>query len=306
MSLHPGHLRHRPKSAMWIAALLAGAVLTLSTTAVPPEASAEPAPAPRSTPAPPTASSFTTTPSKLTSAGGSVILSASVTSAISCTFSSNKTVKGLPATVACSDGTADEDVTVPANTHKKTATYTFALSVSGSTKTVKARGIKLSVGPYCVPAPGAYLVGCKLAGAKLAGANLSGANLSGANLSGANLSGANLSGDNASGTDLVGANLDNVASGGVTGTPASLPTDWSLVDGYFVGPRADLSGADLSGADLSGLDLAGANLYASNLSGADLSGANLFGVTSGRITGTPASLPEGWSLANGYLVGPPS
>ena len=309
-----------------------------------------------------------TTPSKLTSAGGSVTLSAYATNAISCAFSSNKTVNSLPATVSCSTGTVDEDVIVPANTRRKAVTYTFHLSVNGTT-TVKARLVTLSVGPYCVPGPSAYLVGCNLAGAKLAGADLSGANasgadlsganlsgakasgtnlsradlsgadlsgvtsggitgtpaslptnwslangylvgpgadLSGADLSGANLSGANLSGAKASGTNLIGANLDNVASGGVTGTPASLPADWSLVNGYFVGPHADLSGADLSDANLSGLNLSGANLYGSNLSGSNLSGANLFGVRSGGITGTPASLPAGWSLANGYLVGPPS
>jgi uncharacterized protein YjbI with pentapeptide repeats len=319
------------------------------------------------TSAPPTVSSFAATPSTLTSAGGSITLSASVTNAISCAFSSNKTVNGLPGFASCSNGTVDEVVTVPANTSKKAAKYTFDVAVNGA-KTVKAK-LTLSVEPYCVPGPGAYLYGCNLAGAKLVGVNLTGADLSGADLTGANVSGADLTGTDllwteltganltgvtsggitgtpgslptnwllvngylvgsdavltgadlagtdlsgatlvgvkVSGTTFSGADLDNVTSGGVTGTPASLPTDWSLVDGYFVGPRADLSGANLSDADLSGFNLAGANLYGSDLSGTNLSGVNLFGVRSGGIKGTPASLPEGWSLANGYLVGPPS
>ena len=49
------------------------------------------------------------------------------------------------------------------------------------------------------------------------------------------------------------------------------------VNGYEIGPGADLSGANLSGADLSDADLDGANLFGANLSGADLTWANLYG-----------------------------
>ena len=61
------------------------------------------------------------------------------------------------------------------------------------------------------------------------------------------------------------------------------------VNGYKIGPGANLSGANLSGADLSGADLSGANLAGANLAGANLtwlgalyetanlSGANLTG-----------------------------
>jgi alpha-tubulin suppressor-like RCC1 family protein/uncharacterized protein YjbI with pentapeptide repeats len=77
-----------------------------------------------------------------------------------------------------------------------------------------------------------------------------------------------------------------------------------LINGYLVGPGANLSGANLTGANLSGVNLTGANLTNANLSGTDLTGAILTGVRSGGITGTPSALPTGWALVNGYLVGP--
>jgi hypothetical protein len=47
------------------------------------------------------------------------------------------------------------------------------------------------------------------------------------------------------------------------------------VDGYTIGPLADLPGAVLAGANLAGANLAGANLAGANLRGANLSRANL-------------------------------
>ena len=105
---------------------------------------------------------------------------------------------------------------------------------------------------------------------------------------------ADLSGVNLTDADLRGAVLTGVRSGGITGTPMALPDGWQLIAGYLVGPGADLSGADLSGA----------NLINTDLDGADLTGADLHGVSSGGITGTPSSLPDGWALISGYLVGP--
>jgi uncharacterized protein YjbI with pentapeptide repeats len=71
---------------------------------------------------------------------------------------------------------------------------------------------------------------------------------------------------------------------------------------------ADLSNDVMSGANFTGTDLEGANfrndtMYLTNLSGADLYGATLARDNSGGITGTPAQLPAGWKLINGYLVG---
>ena len=100
-------------------------------------------------------------------------------------------------------------------------------------------------------------------------------------------------------TRLAGATLDGVSSGRISGRPASLPTHWKLVNGYLVGPRANLKNANLRSSDLTN-----ANLTATHLTGAFFTASTLTGVTSGRITGTPSSLPTHWQLVNGYLVGP--
>jgi hypothetical protein len=89
-------------------------------------------------PAIPTVSYLTSTPSSLSSLGGVLTLSASVTNAVSCAFTSNRPVVGLPATLPCSNGTVDAVVTVPANTGRTALTYKFRLAVTG-TRTVKAR-----------------------------------------------------------------------------------------------------------------------------------------------------------------------
>jgi len=167
--------------------------------------------------------------------------------------------------------------------------------------------------------PHADLQGCDLAGSELNGVDLTGADLSGADMSHVGLVGANLSGTNLSDANLTYANLSGVESGGMTGKPLALPAGWELVQGYLIGPGADLSGANLyraylSGSDLSGADLDGADLSSASLNSVDLTNANvtnadlyanLSGDLSGGITGTPAALPPSWSLVQGgYLVGP--
>lgn len=169
----------------------------------------------------------------------------------------------------------------------------------------------------------ADLDGANLTSAQLFSADLSGANLTDANLFRADLSQATVSLANLGGTSLSQAVLTRVSSGGITGTPASLPTDWTLVDGYFIGPAdtltgaslagADLTGADLDFADLTGADLAGANLSGAILGEATLRGANLAGtnlvtarlaaVMSGQISGSPM-LPANWTVRFGFLMGP--
>jgi uncharacterized protein YjbI with pentapeptide repeats len=96
-----------------------------------------------------------------------------------------------------------------------------------------------------------------------------------------------------------------------------LPTEWTLIGGYLIGPEANLTyanlvGAKLAGANLSkcrltranlvGADLAGANLSEADLTSVSLSNASLTGVISRGISGTPAELPSGWRLAKGELV----
>ncbi len=161
------------------------------------------------------------------------------------------------------------------------------------------------------------------AGVDYAKCNLTGVNFTGADLMDANFKNATLTGAAIGSADLSGAVLTNVVSGGITGTPASLPSGWVVVDGYLVGPQANLAGANLTGANLTGADLYRTNLTSANLSGVNLTdatvkrsklqgtiltGATLTGIVSGgAITGTPASLPPGWALVGAhvrYLVGP--
>ncbi|MGD0393497.1 MAG: pentapeptide repeat-containing protein [Acidimicrobiales bacterium] len=128
----------------------------------------------------------------------------------------------------------------------------------------------------------ADLAGADLSGATVTGTDLFGADLSGATLAGAILRDCNLSAVDLTGTDLSGSTMQDDSSSGITGTPRRLPVDWSLVEGYLVGPgadldEADLSFADLTGADLTGADLTGADLISADVSHADLSGANLEG-----------------------------
>ncbi len=135
-----------------------------------------------------------------------------------------------------------------------------------------------------------YLVGPKV---DLGGAHLTGADLAGADLESTGLDDAVLTGANIEGTDFTNAMLSGVVSGGLTGTPAVLPANCFLVNGYLVTYDVNLTGVDLSGAvmpgislnnstlvdvNLSGADLDGAYLSA-NLSGADLSRANLYGAS---------------------------
>src|SRR5664280_637087 len=137
-----------------------------------------------------------------------------------------------------------------------------------------------TVNCHARPHTGVDLAGCNLRGSNFNGVNLSHADLQRANLNGselvrANLTGANLNGAHLSltalsGTRFGGADLSNVISGSVTGVPI-LPAKWKMIDGYLVGPRANLSNAQFSGADLSHSDLFNVRLI----------GASLAGVTSG-------------------------
>jgi uncharacterized protein YjbI with pentapeptide repeats len=159
------------------------------------------------------------------------------------------------------------------------------------------------------------------------------ANLSNANLEDADLTDVPFTGVDLTSADLTGATLIGVSSGGITGTPSDLPANWNLIDGYLIGPGADLVGASLSGVALSDLDMEGvnltdavltntslgsdltdANLTDANLTDADvanadltgavLTGTNLDNVVSGSVTGTPSALPTGWSVNLGFLMGP--
>jgi len=167
--------------------------------------------------------------------------------------------------------------------------------------------------------------------------NFTNANLHNVNFSQANLAHATLTGADLSGTIFAGATILQSPTGGLTGTPASLPSGYSLTVGYLVGPHAFLSHADLRGANLAGVNLFKATMTATRsggitgtpsalppswvlakgflfgpnaiVTGADVSGVNLSnsrltGVVSGDLTGTPSALPLDFLLRGGYLVGP--
>jgi len=178
------------------------------------------------------------------------------------------------------------------------------------------------------------LSGTVLAGTTLSGANLTGANLSGVVLtstvgstttSGVNLSGATLTSANLGSLNLASSSLSGARSGSITGSP-TLPSSWFINTGYLVGPSANLSGLDLTGmsfqgrSGLNGLNfknstltnvnfsntsLVGVILTGSTITNTNFNGANLTGIISGSITTSPApTLPTGWSLTSGYLIGP--
>lgn len=141
----------------------------------------------------------------------------------------------------------------------------------------------------------AELVGAELSGATLDRADLEdaalvGADLSDADLQAANLAQAYLTGADLTGASLAGADLEYVSSGGIVGQPSSLPEPWKLVEGYLIGPGAELDGAQLSAADLRGSDLEGADLEESDLREADLEGANLSDAYFGGANLTGANL----------------
>ena len=161
---------------------------------------------------------------------------------------------------------------------------------------------------------GVDLVGAKLHSADLSGADLTGADLSFSTLTDADLTDTNLTDDGVNylvltgatltGSDWAGTDPSEEISGGLVGTPSTLPPGWVLVNGYLAGEQANLNGADLSGADLSGVNLFDASFTGADLNGTDLAGANLVHEISGGITGTPSALPSGWSVVSGFLEGP--
>ena len=76
--------------------------------------------------------------------------------------------------------------------------------------------------------------------------------------------------------DITGGNpiiLTGMQSGGLIGTAESYPSSqWILVNGYLVGPGADLTGADLSNTDFSDVtDWAGTSFTNANFDGSTFS-----------------------------------
>ncbi len=213
-----------------------------------------------------TVSSFAASPAALPSTGGTATLSADVTNASGCTFSSKKPVAGLPVSVPCSNGPVSTGITLAGTTGNKAVVYKFALKVTGS-KTVKASTSLTVAPPYCSNiAPGADLKKCDLSDADLSNADLSGADLLESNLTSATLVDADLSD-----TNLTLATLTGVDAGGASFVDATL-SDAKLPDAELAG--ADMTGARMTDSHLTDADLTGADLQDVDFDGGSLEGAN--------------------------------
>ncbi len=192
------------------------------------------------------------------------------------------------------------------------ATITEANFGSAILTHVRSGGVKAKTAPFLPMSwslTDGLLIGpgADFSGMDLSAMNLSNLNLSDTDLAGANLTNASLANDNLASTDVQGANFTGVTwprveSGDITGTPAVLPADWTLADGYLMGPQALLNGAELAKADLAGLDLAGASLFEATLTSADLTGADLTGTDLTEATLTKANLTNS-DLTGAFLDG---
>jgi uncharacterized protein YjbI with pentapeptide repeats len=151
---------------------------------------------------------------------------------------------------------------------------------------------------------GATFVNADLRGLSFDTVDFTNADLTDANLSSTGNWGVTVSGAKFDGTDLSGASWRLLP-----GTPASLPTNWELLDDAFLGPTANLAGLSLVGLDLTDLDLAPVNLTQTVLQSCVLNGTNLADAVltelqSGGDTGTPSALPSNSVLLDGYLGSP--
>jgi hypothetical protein len=100
----------------------------------------------------PVVGSFTVSPASVAGKGGRVTLSATVSHAVSCAFSSKPAVAKLPATLNCAGGKASKVIWLPANNSVTPATYQFSLSVTGPGGTTKAKPVTavVAAGPPAV------------------------------------------------------------------------------------------------------------------------------------------------------------
>ena len=163
-----------------------------------------------------------------------------------------------------------------------------------------------------------------LSGAGLSSQLFTSLTIAGANLTNANLTGATFTNTNITGTNFTGATVTSmICGGGLEGVDtATLPSVAYVARptyGYFFGPRmitqnANFTSLDLSGVSLVGTNFASSNLTTATLTNADISGANFTSTTlTGIITGglssgvggvTAPTLPSGYFVRAGFIVGP--
>jgi uncharacterized protein YjbI with pentapeptide repeats len=126
-------------------------------------------------------------------------------------------------------------------------------------------------------------------------------NLTNVNLSSQNLTNVNFTGVNLTGANLTSATLTGVISGSITGNP-TLSANYSIINGYILGPSVNLSSKDLSNMNLLASNLTNVNLNSANIDNTDFSNTTLTGVKSSSVTGTPI-LPNNYYIIKGCIVG---
>ena len=115
-------------------------------------------------------------------------------------------------------------------------------------------------------------------------------------------SGANLHNFDIGRDDFSLVNLSGVR-GQTKGTHLShdelkLPPNFTLINGYLIGPGADLSGLDISSGGMMRLNVKGASFE-----GVDLRSSTLHAFV-GLVKSCPVLLPKKWSCRNGLFLGP--
>ena len=129
----------------------------------------------------------------------------------------------------------------------------------------------------------------------------------GADLSGVDATGVVFTGANVSGANFTNAVFRNVVSGSLTSTPTppTLPSAYySVVGGYFVGPYVDLSGAYFTGQSLANTNVTGANFTNAVFAGVTSGGISSTATISGVTATVAPTLPTGYGLTGGYIIGP--
>lgn len=171
---------------------------------------------------------------------------------------------------------------------------------------------------HCLPAK-------NMSGEDYSGCTIVRANMAGANARGANFLRSSFLNTALNGASFQRANLSQLRTSGVTGSPVFTPTDpYEVRGGYIVGANTNLSGARLSGTSLSGVSLGQAvldgasfigtsftrtrldheNFTAAHLGGADnFSGSTWTSVIIGPGTDLHGVLFEGVRISASTLAG---
>lgn len=137
-----------------------------------------------------------------------------------------------------------------------------------------------------------------------------------------------------SGIEFRASVFSEVASGSIKGTPARLPAEWVLEDGYLFGPGAVLQNAKITDISLTGINLDYASFMNATLSdvtfsnvslrsvdfkkskltrvafrnsdmaNSTVSGAKLVALSCSGTRGMITYWPTGWGLQKGFCLGP--